>query len=91
MEDLGLFRIPGVGEVCFEKWTLDNQLTNSRIVCNSGWVGIQGLPINLWNFHAFNVIGQKSGGLMDVASCTVDLSFLSYAIVRLRGNKSGFI
>ena len=28
---------------------------------------------------------------MDLATCTVDLSFLPYAIVQLRGNKGGFI
>ena len=91
LEELGLYIILGVGEVCFERWTPDNQLSNSKIVYQNEWVGIQGLPINLWNFHVFKVIGQKIGGLLDVASCTANLSFLPYAIVQLRGNKGGFI
>ena len=91
LEDIGLCTIPGVGEVCFERWNLDNQFTNSKIVCKNSWVGIEGLPINMWNSHVFKVIGEKCGGFLDLASCTADLTFLPYAILKIGGNKGGFI
>lgn len=37
----------------------------------------------------FNVIGQKCGGLLDIAKCTTDFTFMNYAIVRFRGNIGG--
>ena len=91
LEGMGFCNIPGLGKVSFEKWKPVFQFRNLKTVCTNSWIGIEGLPINLWNVHVFKDIGQRCGGLLDIAKCTKDLSFLSYAIVRLRGNKSGFI
>ena len=55
------------------------------------WVGIEGAPLNWWNIHVFKVIGAKLGGLMEIDKETIDLSFLNYAKIRVKGFSNGFL
>ena len=91
MENLGRFFIPDAGEVKFTRWNTKSQLNNSKIVCRNSWLGIEGVPLNLWNKHVFKVIGQKCGGLLDIARCTEELNCLTQAVVKLKGESGGFI
>ena len=88
---LGRVIIPGVGEVKLERWNPESQLKDPKIVCSNSWMGIEGLPLNLWNKHVFKVIGSKCGGLLDIATCTEDLTFLNQALLKLKGKKGGFL
>ena len=45
----------------------------------------------MWNKHVFKVIGRKCGGLLDIARCTLDLTCLTHAEVKLKGKKRGLI
>ena len=87
MENLGLCTIPEVGKVRFERWNSETQFKNTKIKCRISWIGIEELPINMWNVHVFKVIGQKCGGLMDIARSTVELTCLSHAKVKMKVNK----
>lgn len=91
LEKMGLCSISEAGTVYFQRWKPDSQFKNLKTVCTNSWIGIEGLPINCWNVQVFKDIGQRCGGLLDIARCTLDLSFLSFASILLRGNKGGFI
>ncbi|MCL7037134.1 hypothetical protein MKW94_028534 [Papaver nudicaule] len=48
------------------------------------WVGIKGVPYNLWNFSTFKIIGNKFGGLVDVCpetSMATDLTEIRVLVV----------
>ena len=91
MEILGRLFIPQVGEVKLVRWSPDSQLNNTKIVCRNSWLGIEGLPFNMWNKHVFKVIGRKCGGLLDIARCTEDFTCLTQAVLKLKGKEGGFI
>ena len=91
LEKMGFFNIPGVGKFRTERWNTENQFIDNKIECRSSWVGIEGLPLNMWNKHFFNQIGEKCGGLLDIANSTADLSRLSFAKLKLQGNQWGLI
>lgn len=83
--------LPAVAHVKFAKWSPKAQFLNTKIECSHGWIGIEGLPLNLWNIHVFKVIGERCGGLIDVDKCTIEKKLLSHAKVQLRGSTKGFI
>ena len=91
MEEMGLCTILDVGKVRFERWHPNTQFNDTKIECRNSWIGIEGLPINMWNVHGFKVIGQKCDELLDIARSTTKLTFLSHARVQRNGNKGGFI
>ena len=39
------------------------------------WVGIEGIPLNWWNIHAFKVIGAKLGGVVEIAKVLLTVVF----------------
>ena len=75
----------------FVRCNPESQVQNSKIECNNSWIGIEGLTLSLWNKHVFKVIGSKCSGLMDIARCTVDLTCLTHAEVKLEGKEGGFL
>ncbi|KAI3880013.1 hypothetical protein MKX03_007941 [Papaver bracteatum] len=40
------------------------------------WIGVKGVPFNMWDFNTFKIIGDKFGGLIDISaeSSMADLS-----------------
>ena len=91
MEKLGRCFLPEIGVVKLQRWNPHLQMNNSKIVCSNSWLGIEGLPLNMWNKNVFKVIGRKCGGLLDIANCTEELTCLTQAVVKLKGNSGGFI
>ena len=57
----------------------------------NSWIGVEGLPLNLWNLDTFKSIGQTCGGLVEVTKETLDQSFLLYAKLKVKGYKKGFL
>ena len=57
----------------------------------NSWVGIEGIPLNWWNFHVFKVIGAKVKGLLKIDKETIDFSFINYAKIRVKGFNTGFL
>ena len=55
------------------------------------WIGIEGLPLQVWNIHVFRVIGEACGGLLEVAEETMKQSFLGYAKTRIKGFEIGLM
>ena len=64
---------------------------NLQIHVNQSWIGIEGLPINMWNIHVFKIIGKALGGLLDVAPETRTFRFLKFAKIKVRGLEGGFM
>lgn len=60
-----------------------------KIKARNSWIGIEGLPRNLWNIHAFKVIGEACRGLLEVAKEALDHSFLLFTKIKIRGLKEG--
>lgn len=83
-EKLGCCFLPGVREVKLQRWNPQSQLNNSKIVCRNSWLGIEGLPLNMWNKHVFKVIGSKCGGLLDIARCTAELTCLTQVVIKIK-------
>ena len=74
-----------------EKWSPESQFKNSKIVCRKGWIGIEGLPLNLWNLQVFRVIRYKCGGLLEIAHRTLQKTCLSHAVLKVQGDEGGFV
>lgn len=55
------------------------------------WIGVDGLPLNLWNLDTFKLIGEACGGLLEVSKETVDQSFLRFAKLKVKGQQNGFL
>ncbi|KAK9131569.1 hypothetical protein Sjap_012056 [Stephania japonica] len=72
-------------------WHENSEWFNRRIGCSKQWIGIDGLPLELWSRASFESIGNLCGGLMEVAPETTDLSFLCVAKLKLKGWNDGFI
>ncbi|KAF4378518.1 hypothetical protein F8388_022339 [Cannabis sativa] len=85
-------RVPGAQSlVTFLPWSWENQKDNVKVECRGSWIGIQGLPLNLWNMKSFRKIGARCGGLLDVDKDTAEASFLSHLRLQLMGDDFGFI
>ncbi|KAF4383630.1 hypothetical protein F8388_014130 [Cannabis sativa] len=78
--------------VCpFHPWSWESQKENIKVECRDSWIGIQGLPLNLWHMKIFRKIGDCCGGLLDVDKDTAEASMLSHMRLQLRGDDSGFV
>ena len=70
-----------------EPWSISSHWEHVKIEHRSSWIGIEGLPLNLWNAHAFKIIGEAYGGLLEVSKDTLDHFFLIFAKNKVRGLK----
>ncbi|KAF4356876.1 hypothetical protein F8388_018556 [Cannabis sativa] len=68
--------VPGAQSyVTFSLWSWDNQKNNVKVECKGSWIGVQGLPLNLWHMRIFRKIRDMCGGLMDVDKATAEANF----------------
>lgn len=88
--NLGECHLP-TARVIFRPWDPKTQFQNPKIVCSHNWIGIEGLPLNMWNNHVFKVLGSSCGGLLDVDINTAEKTFLPHARLQFRGLEGGFI
>ncbi|KAF4367769.1 hypothetical protein G4B88_011070 [Cannabis sativa] len=58
--------IPGTGDtiVSFVKWSGEEQNKEVKVECRSSWIGVEGVPLNLWNLEMMGKIGSLCGGMM---------------------------
>uniref|UniRef100_A0A803QQM3 Reverse transcriptase domain-containing protein n=1 Tax=Cannabis sativa TaxID=3483 RepID=A0A803QQM3_CANSA len=85
-------KVPGAQSlVTFSAWSLANQMDNVKVECRGSWIGVHGLPLNLWNMKIFRKIGERCGGLLDVDKDTAEASMLSHLRLQLQGDEFGFI
>ena len=79
-------------EVAFiKRWSEDQLWEDQKVFLRNSWIGIEGLPFELWNSQSLKDIGVKLGGLIETAKETIDLSFLQFAKIRCKGFVSGLI
>ena len=74
-----------------KKWNMYMHWEFTQIEARDSWIGVEGLPLNLWNMEIFKMIGEACGGLLEVASETNNISFLKYAKLKVKGFSSGFL
>ena len=55
-----------------------------KIRVRHNWIGIEGLPILMWNIHVFKVIGEACGGFLGIAEETKKKTFLGYAKIKVK-------
>lgn len=55
-----------------EPWSIFSHWEHVQIEARNSWIGVEGLPLNLWNVHAFKVTCEACGGLLEVAKETLD-------------------
>lgn len=85
------YRLHNTKPVKIVAWNQREHWQEIMIAGRNRWVGIDGLPPSWWNRHALKVIGNKLGGLVEIADETRDLTFLSFARIKVRGLSDGFI
>ncbi|XP_062073106.1 uncharacterized protein LOC133777487 isoform X2 [Humulus lupulus] len=78
-------------QVFFQPWNWNNQVANMKVSCFQNWIGIEGIPLNIWNTHVFKVIGTLCGGLMAVDKGSLEMRDISFARLRMFGDSNGFI
>ncbi|KAF4347723.1 hypothetical protein G4B88_007369 [Cannabis sativa] len=85
--------IPGTGAtiVSFVKWSGEEQYKEVKVECRCSWIGVEGVPLNLWNLEIMGKIGDLCGGLLDVEKDTAEKNFLHHMRLKLRGDEQGFI
>ena len=81
----------GKDHVKLERWNQFVHWDNIQIHVKQSWIGIEGLPINMWNIHVFKIIGKSLGGLLEVAPETTTFNFLRYAKIKVGGLERGFM
>ena len=50
-------------QVRMVNWKKEDHWENLQIGLRYSWIGIEGLPLHLWNIHVFKVISEACGGL----------------------------
>lgn len=62
-----------------------------QVAASNSWIGIEGLPLNLWNEKTFNSIGEECVGLLEVVEETRNLTSLSFSKLKVKGFPHGFL
>ncbi|KAK9129665.1 hypothetical protein Sjap_010152 [Stephania japonica] len=71
------------------QWRHEHHWKNPKIGIHNGWISIEGLPLNLWNDVAFKMIGEKFGGLIELAEVTKAKSNIHMAFMKVKGCERG--
>ncbi|EXB39510.1 hypothetical protein L484_011427 [Morus notabilis] len=75
----------------FGQWSVQAHWESIEIEARNSLIGIQGLPLNMWNIHSLKIIRDACGGLSEVAEETLNQSFLLYAKIKVRGPTVGLM
>ena len=73
------------------RWRKEDHWQNLQISVRHSWIGIEGLPLMMWNFQVFAAIGEACGCLMELAEETVNKKYLGYAKMKVKGFDSGLM
>ncbi|KAF4400600.1 hypothetical protein G4B88_023393 [Cannabis sativa] len=73
------------------RWSMEEQNRDIKIECRSSWMGVEELPLNLWNIKFMGKIGELCGGLLDVEKDTAEKTFLHHLRLKLGGDEDGFV
>ncbi|PON43339.1 hypothetical protein TorRG33x02_334000 [Trema orientale] len=72
-------------------WCQKHHWVDVKFAGRDTWVGVEGISLDWWNRIVFNDIGERLGGLIDVDRDTIDISFIRFAKLRVRGFRNGFL
>ena len=70
------------------RWQKEDHWQNLKIGVRNSWIGIEGIPLLMWNIHMFKIIRKACGGLLEVAEETSNKSHLGFAKLRVKGFES---
>lgn len=65
------------------RWRKEDHWQNLQISVRHSWIGIEGIPLIMWNIHVFKVIGEAYGGFLEVAEKTMNKAYLVYAKIKV--------
>lgn len=71
-------------------WKQEYHWENPKFGCESDWIKVEGLPLNMWNQYAFEMIGSHFGGLLEVEDNTKKRVHLNQALLKVKGSDSVF-
>ena len=74
-----------------EKLSSDAHWDYVQIEVQNSWIGVEGLPLDLWNHETFKTVGETCRGLIEVAEETSNQSFLMHAKLKVKGQRSSFL
>ena len=63
--------------VRMKRWRKEDHWQNLKISVRHSWIGIEGIPLLMWNIHVFKIIGEACGGLLEVVEETKNKSHLA--------------
>uniref|UniRef100_A0A803P465 Reverse transcriptase domain-containing protein n=1 Tax=Cannabis sativa TaxID=3483 RepID=A0A803P465_CANSA len=69
----------------------EEQNRDIKVESAGSWIGVKGLPLNIWNMKVFRKIGALCGGLLDVEKDTAEMNFLHHLRIKLEGDNNGFV
>lgn len=87
----GLWYDYGKFHLIFEKWNTFRHSRPSVIKDFGGWISIENLLLEYWSRSTFEAIGAHFGGLVSIASETLNLLNVSKARIQVMDNKCGFM
>ena len=73
------------------RWRKEDHWLNLQIEVQHSWIGIEGIPLIIWNVHVFKIIGEACRGFLEVAEETKNKSYLGYAKIKVKGFESGLM
>ncbi|KAF4347724.1 hypothetical protein G4B88_007370 [Cannabis sativa] len=65
--------------ISYIRWTTIELNRDVKVDCRSSWIGIEGLPLNLWSIKVMRKIRDMCGSLLDVEKDTAEKTFLHYS------------
>ncbi|KAK9099946.1 hypothetical protein Scep_023376 [Stephania cephalantha] len=72
------------------KWEQKCHWEELHVAINNEWIQIEGLPFNMWNLVAYEMIGSNFGGLVHVSEATLAKEGLRTDVHHVRGDPSHF-
>ena len=73
------------------RWRKEDHWHNLQIIVRHSLIGIEGIPLIMWNIHIFKVTRDACGVLLEVVEETMNKSFLGYAKLKVKGFGSGLM
>ena len=77
--------------VSMRRWRKEDHWENLKIGVRYSWIGIEWIPLTMWDIHVFKVLGAACGGFLEVAEETINKSHLGFAKIKVKGFESGMI
>lgn len=83
---IGIIKTQGI-VVHLSKWNEKIDIIDPTTARFEGWIGIKGLPFNMWTKGIFEKISKWCGGLLEIDQQTMEYSNLAAAKIKVQANR----